>query len=50
MVVAEAGAQESETDLWRFAIPAAPPAAHQASPTAAQAWAVLVANGLAKAE
>lgn len=50
VVVAEAGAQESEADFWRFQLLAAPPAAHQASPTAAQAWAVLVAHGLAKAE
>lgn len=50
VVVAEAGLQESEDDFWRFELVAAPLAAHQGTPTAAQCWAVLVANGLAKAE
>lgn len=50
VVVAEAGAVQSETDFWRFQLLANAPAAHQATPTAAQAWAVLVNAGLALAE
>jgi hypothetical protein len=50
VVVAEQGENESMDDFWRFQVLPASPAAHQAAPTAAQAWAVLVQAGLAKAE
>lgn len=50
VVVAEAGADESETDFWRFEVLQAPLTAHNAAPAAADAWAVLVANGFVQAE